>query len=132
MPLLGFHARFAPLVESGQKRQTIRAYRKDGRDPKVGDRLYLWTGLRQPGARKLGEAACLRVEEIVIDERGASIGRCDGMRSGGVRLRGVAADRFARADGFASWDGLVAWFRSTHGLPFRGLLIRWESIEREG
>ena len=36
MPALNFQARFAPLVESGQKRQTIRAYRKDGRDPKPG------------------------------------------------------------------------------------------------
>ena len=34
MPLLGFQKQFAPLVESGEKRQTIRAYRKDGKDPK--------------------------------------------------------------------------------------------------
>ena len=32
MPLIGFKKRFAPAVESGDKRQTIRARRKDGRD----------------------------------------------------------------------------------------------------
>jgi hypothetical protein len=33
MPALNFFARFAPLVESGQKRQTIRAPRRYPRQP---------------------------------------------------------------------------------------------------
>jgi hypothetical protein len=30
MPALNFQPRFAPLVESGEKRCTIRAFRRDG------------------------------------------------------------------------------------------------------
>jgi hypothetical protein len=46
MPALDFQARFAPLVESGEKRQTIRKRRK--RPIGVGQTLYLWTGQRLP------------------------------------------------------------------------------------
>ena len=46
MPALNFQKRFADLVESGEKCQTIRKCSKDGRDPKVGDTLYLYTGQR--------------------------------------------------------------------------------------
>lgn len=33
MPALNFQTQFAPAVERGEKCQTIRAYRKDGRNP---------------------------------------------------------------------------------------------------
>jgi hypothetical protein len=58
MGLYNFQARFAPAILSGSKRQTIRARRV--REDKPGDTLYLYTGLRQPGAKKLGE---LRIRE---------------------------------------------------------------------
>ena len=70
MPALNFKAEFAPLVESGEKRQTIRKLRKDGRDPKVGDALYLYTGMRTKKCRKLGIAPCESVQPIEIDEYG--------------------------------------------------------------
>ena len=42
MPALNFQKQFAPLVESGEKRQTIRAHRKDKRLPaKPGDIIAL-------------------------------------------------------------------------------------------
>ncbi len=122
MPLLGFQARFAPLVESGEKRQTIRAYRKDGRDPKGEDRLYFWTGLRRPGARKLGEATCVGSCEIWIGEESAIV-------VDGWALADFDRDRLARADGFGNAAELVEWFRANHGLPFRGLLIEWGKLE---
>ena len=53
MPALNFQAQFAPLVESGEKRQTIRAYRKDGRDPTPGCKLYFFTGMRTKACRPL-------------------------------------------------------------------------------
>ena len=52
MPALNF-TMFVDKVESGEKRQTIRAYRKDGRDPKPGDPLYLFTGMRTTACRRL-------------------------------------------------------------------------------
>lgn len=104
------------------KRQTIRARRRDGRDPKPGDTLHLWTGLRQPGARKLGQVTCQSVMPIhfFTDREVLCLGfheifgpwpQCDA--------------RFAKADGFASFGELVDWIDETHGLPFEGLVIRW-------
>ena len=67
MPLLGFQEQFASLAEFGEKRQTIRACRKDGRDPKVGGTLHLYTGLRTEQCRKLGEAVVSEVLPFGID-----------------------------------------------------------------
>lgn len=33
----------------------------------------------------------------------------------------------ARVDGFKSASDMIAWFKVTHGLPFSGVLIRWEA-----
>lgn len=132
MPLLGFKAEFADRVERGEKTQTIRAYRKDGRDPKVGQRVYLWTGLRQKGARRLGEGIVTKVAPVVISANGDVFVE-------GIRLFPGELHRFARRDGFGtpgeqSTGGLmVEWFRRVHGLPFRGVVIRWRlTDEREG
>ena len=53
MPALNFRAEFADAVERGEKCQTIRAYRKDGRNPKPGDTLHLYTGMRTRACRRL-------------------------------------------------------------------------------
>lgn len=119
MPALNFQKRFAPRVEDGTKRQTIRARRKDGRDPKPGDPLYLYTGMRTKGCRKLGVATCTSVDRIGID----------GFLSvwiGAEPVLGPLGRRsLAVADGFAGWRGMYDWFQTTHGIPFEGLLIRW-------
>ncbi len=117
MPALNFQAQFAPLVESGEKRQTIRAYRKDGRDPKAGDTLYLYTGMRTKACRKLGEAKCVSVQHIAFDESELLIDNFGHWAH--------EADALARSDGFKAWPDMLAWFEKTHGLPFEGLLIRW-------
>ena len=118
-PALNFQARFAPIVESGEKRQTIRAYRKDGRDPKVGDTLYLYTGQRTKRCRKLGEARCRSVQPIQIRVGNIAL---PGKRGGSTSRQCHA---IARADGFSDWSAMTRWFSRTHGLPFKGLLIRW-------
>ena len=138
MPALNFQARFAPLVESGAKTQTIRKRRKDGRDPKPGDRLVLYTGMRTKACRKLGDGIVTSADPITISRlrphsmpywevyRGEEQGywgadRCE---------RPQDADRrFARRDGFRSWSEMYAWFEATHGLPFEGLLIRWRRVK---
>lgn len=133
MPLLGFKSHFADAVENGvaalerrtlphsgipPKRQTIRARRRDGRDPRVGDVLHLYTGLRTRGARKLGVVACRRVERVRIDP-GARV------RLGSTPLDPAAVRRLARADGFPSTETFLHFFESVHGLPFDGWLIQW-------
>lgn len=131
MPGLSFMPRFAPLVESGQKRQTIRKVRK--RPIKVGDTLYLWEAQRTPARRYLGEVVCTSVDELRIAPT----------RAGGVvqlwhsvdfinyaewhpRSRRTAT-RIAQADGLTDFAEMVSLFNKIHGLPFEGVLIRWDA-----
>lgn len=64
MPALNFQPRFAKMVENGTKRQTIRALRKDGRDPKLGDMIHLYTGMRTKKCRRLRTNYCTSVTPI--------------------------------------------------------------------
>lgn len=130
MPALNFKAEFADDVEDRIKLRSIRKRRKDGRDPKPGDRLHLYTGMRQKGCRKLGEADCMRVRPVEIDHMGVTL---DGRRlycgtapafEGSVNPDGYDSD-FARADGFSDFQEMKDWFDHQHGLPFSGLLIEW-------
>ena len=106
MPALNFQKQFAAIVESGQKRQTIRAYRKGGRDPKPGDTLYLYTGMRTKQCRKLGEVRCQSAWPIRIYKP----------RN---RRNQIALQVLALA------VEMLGWFERVHGLPFEGLVIRW-------
>ena len=121
MPALNFKKQFAPHVESGRKRQTIRAYRKDGRDPKPGQRLYLYTGMRTKECRKLKEAECKATAPIELGT--GQLG--DGIILNGRELDGVDRARVSRADGFACASEMLKWFKRVHGLPFKGLWIQW-------
>jgi len=122
MPALNFKQRFAPLVESGAKRQTIRAMRKDGRDPAPGDVLHHYTGMRTKACRKLREEVCTSAEPIGI----LTDGRVLLVDGNGVRfLDPMAIGELAEADGFCSVGEFYDFFNKTHGLPFNGLLIKW-------
>lgn len=128
MPGLGFSPRFADLVESGKKVQTIRSPRKH--PIRRGDRVYLWTGLRTPKARKLGEGIVELVEPIALSECRDTLTLEIG-RGARALFHGRRWDHaLAIADGFESFEALVAWFRDAHGLPFRGDLIRWRLLPR--
>ena len=118
MPALNFKKQFAPLVESGVKRQSIRADRKDGRNPHAGETLYLYTGQRTKYCRKLREETCLSVENIAI-EPGYRI--AVGVRELSVR----EVNQMTKADGFATFLEFFDFFRAVHGLPFYGKLIKW-------
>jgi len=73
MPALNFQARFADAVERGDKTQTIRAPRK--RPFKVGDNLYLYTGMRTKWCRKLLDAVCIGVDPIRIERNNMVVTR---------------------------------------------------------
>lgn len=117
MPALSFKRQFADLVESGQKRQTIRARRQDGRDPKPGDKLFLFFGLRTKGCRRLGEAVCINTAAVLIDRYRIVLGASE--------MTPAGEEALARADGFETAADLRRWFEAEHGLPFWGLLIQW-------
>ena len=113
MPMLNFQKQFAADVESGKKTQTIRKRRKNPIKP--GDILYLYTGARTKACRKLGEAKCKSVENI-------SIYTFSYLKNG---VGCHASDGFAKKDGFDTWGDLLKFFIETHGLPFKGDLIKW-------
>ncbi len=69
MVALNFKARFADDVETRRKRCSIRAPRKDGRDPKPGDSLQLYTGMRTRECRKLGAGRNLHSHDTDPDHR---------------------------------------------------------------
>jgi hypothetical protein len=115
MYVANFQTRFVALVEQGKKRQTIRAERKDGRQPRVGDTIRLYAGMRTKNCRLLGEYVIVSVDRVVIDERGISI-------NGEFVLERQA---FAIADGFENWEQMKTWFSNTHGPDFWGWLIKW-------
>jgi len=118
MPTLNFQKRFAPLVESGQKRQTIRARRVDMRDPKPGQTLYLYVGQRTKGCRKLGESVCKSVHSTFIDR--------NMMILDGRQVSYCAASGIATANGFECVEDLVEFLEQQHHeLPFEGILICW-------
>lgn len=58
MALLNFKKRFAPLVESGTKTHTIRAWRKH--PIREGEMLHLYTGLRQKERGSSGDGLARR------------------------------------------------------------------------
>ena len=109
---------FIDKVESGEKRQTIRLHRK--RPIKVGDTLYLFTGMRTKGCRRL-------TVQFAPDWRGDRV-RCTetfSRRWGDLR----DDEAIARADGFASANEFRAWFERMHSPAPDTLfdVIRWES-----
>lgn len=119
MAVLMFKERFAPLVESGEKRQTIRPPRK--RPIKVGDSLSLrkWSGRAYASKQTIlrdGEK-CIAVRSVVMQTDRVTV---DGWSQSMDWL-----DSFARADGFANYGDMLKWFNETHGLPFEGVLICW-------
>ena len=136
MPSLNFQNRFEKPVENGldliagvelrhpgvePKTQSIRALRKDKREPKVGEMRQLFVGMRTKACRKLGEAPCTSWCRIRIERDGIMI-------LGSVELwiaEDNGADQMAIADGFLSFDNMRRWFEQTHTLPFYGHLIRW-------
>jgi hypothetical protein len=113
-----FKPKFAPLVRTGAKAQTVRPTPK--RMPRPGDIFdgREWTG--RPYAskqRKLIEAPIWKVDPTVI---------CfDGIRLAGKTLSVAEEWVFAKADGFNTPKDLLDWFTHEHGLPFEGITIYW-------
>jgi len=121
MPAYNFQSRFAPLVKSGRKRQTIRRKRKDGRVPKVFDPLYLYTGQRTKHCRRLRVSKCRAVLPITMTGGKLAVS-C--VTVNGRSLPHHECEWLAKADGFRDWEEMRHWFAKP-GLPFHGHIILW-------
>jgi hypothetical protein len=126
MPLLNYKKKFASRVEIGlkypehpdAKLQTIRARRKDCRNPKPGQTLYHYTGLWTKHTRKLGESLCKSSETIVIYAIGDIVVDL-------TELSQNQSDILAAKDGFKTFHEFMEFFRKVHDFPFYGFLIKW-------
>ncbi len=117
MPALNFLKIHVPKVEAKIKRCTIRKKRKDGRDPKAGQTLFLYTGMRSKSCRKLGEEVCISSEPIQIDG--------DNIVVAGQKLTPTEEHELAIADGFFYVTCFREFFWKPTGEQFEGFLITW-------
>ena len=118
MPLLNFKPQFVQPIREGRKRHTIRAERKI--PVKAGDKLYLYSGLRQKGAYRIlpEPVICSRVESIEINAKTTGM-----VTVGGVPLDYDEREGLAFADGFQNWDEMLSFWEGR--LPFKGNIIHW-------
>ena len=127
MPAYNFQARFAPLVRSGAKTNTIR-----GREAKVGGTAYLYTGQRTKACECLGQGeikSCLPVRLGWSNDEFPFVA----LRS--ERLTDASVQELAVSEGFADGREMVQWFMSTYKQSqptakdevevYAGFLISW-------
>lgn len=136
MVALSFKSQFEAPVAAGLKLQTIRANRK--RNPRVGDRLQLYVGMRTKQCRKIRpDVVCTAVWPIEIWVSRLMDSGITSVAINGIYLRRGEIERLAQLDGFPCqfWrDGEIyparramgKFWLDTHGEGrFEGVLIRW-------
>lgn len=120
--LLNFKKVFAPAVEDGSKRQTIRQHRKDGKRIQPGDTLKLYTGLRTKGVRLLrtSQAVSVRGVQLQVPARQLIVD--------GQLLDQAEKAEFARADGFETFGAMVDFFHDQYNVDtFEGFCVEWSA-----
>lgn len=153
MVQLNFQPRFVDPIRRGLKRQTIRKERR--RDPRVGEALQLYVGLRTPRASKILETdpRCVGVHPIrmaiaqrpkvsalpsmVWFERSLPVWmEEEGFRrdEGGEDFF-IIDEGFARRDGFDTLEDMEVFWTEQHGathgrdefgrILFTGNVIEW-------
>jgi len=120
--LFNFKSQFVPKVESGEKTQTIRANRNDGRKPVPGDIACLYSGLRTRNTKLIGEHQVVSCRSVRIHTVGNGELIVDG-----IKLDAQERLAFAKADGFNYWPDMVAFFRDQYMVDvFEGFCVQWE------
>jgi hypothetical protein len=122
-----FMPQFAPKVEDGTKRQTVRPTPK--RRPKVGERLSLreWTGKPYwSKQRVLRETVLKDWEPVTIYPWNLQIGTGLGFRNLTRPNHNRELDAFAVADGFRNFGEMFEWFERQHSRPFSGIVLYWD------
>lgn len=112
MPAYNFQERWARKIEDGEKPHTIRKRRK--RPTVIGDKLFLYTGMRTKECRLLKETVCAQIMPIDIFADTVSVN--------GEVLNKRDLDLLAYSDGFDSVGEFFEFFGKTYGLPCVGQL----------
>lgn len=124
MSAWNFKPVFVPSILDGTKRTTIRAYRVDKRDPKEGDLVPIFTGMRTKQCRRLGTARVLELCPIIIEAGTVKLTYTDSRDVFCWRKPVEEAEltKIALADGFASLAAFWSFFKA----PLHGALYRFE------
>lgn len=119
MAAYNFKKQFVEPIRAGTKSHTIRADRKDGRIPKVGEMLALYCGMRTKGCfRILPEPViCTKVQPIDIQADSETI-----LLQGDI-LEADEREQLAKADGFVDFAAMMRFWEGR--LPFTGYIIHW-------
>lgn len=122
MVAIDFDARFETAIREGWKTQTIRRPRE--RNPRPGDLLQLFTGMRTADCRRIcPDVRCTDVLSIEITFGDDFV--IDRIVTDGVPVKDL--DAFAVRDGFTDSDDMATFFKAKHGPleVFRGFVIEW-------
>ncbi|MDR1853455.1 MAG: hypothetical protein LBR05_00920 [Azoarcus sp.] len=131
MPALNFQRRFVPLIERGEKNQTMRAVGK--RTIRPGDKLALYTGQRTKGCQLIGHTVCTDVSpfQMLTSTRYFALKLPAPEFPALTLLRPLneaELEDLALHDGFASADEMFDWFMRQHGRAIEGNIIRWRPL----
>lgn len=107
-----------PYPGHRSKRQTIRARRRDGRDPGPGQSMRLWIAQRTPERELLGITPPIQRLAIDVPHPGSFVVELRWLTPAGIT-------RLAHLDALDSSDELVGFLGTTHGFPFGGYVFRW-------
>lgn len=124
MPAYNFKRQFVSPIRSGEKKTTIRFPRK--RPTRVGDVLYLYTGMRTKKCELINVYVCEKVQPITIwptiEDVSIELARLS---------RGEIAD-MARKDGFSTSFAFFHFFMNAYGPgPHHMELITWRNLTME-
>lgn len=118
MVSFSFQPEFVPLIENGQKIQTIRKTRRCD----DGDKMHLYTGLRTKQCKLIAIKKAVAVENVIIEPRGIIVGTPPCM----MLLDPINSDMFAMRDGFLNFMRLYDWFLNQYQQEvFHGFVHRW-------
>jgi hypothetical protein len=127
--LLGFKKKFAPKIINGSKIHTVRNFRKV--KPKLGETLYMYTGLRTRNCELITNKETLKGIDIVriyishvSCEIWINIEYKDQNSNNKLNLQQM--EEFAINDGFDDLPDFIKWWMDGYNLvDFRGNLLHW-------
>ena len=124
MPALNFQTQFAAPILAGRKPFTLRAPRKDGRDPKAGQPLYMFTAMRTKKCKKFAEKPCRFAVTIKLSWHLVSIPTI------GDLISEREIELFSRLDGFENYAAFCAFHKITPDMAVKPMrLIAWVTRE---
>lgn len=120
MPQLGFKRHLAQEILSGKKPFTLRALRRDGKNARAGQTLYMYTDLRNKNCKKFAEKPCRFAVTINLSWRSIVIPTIGSLTTPELM------ELFSRLDGFASYDEFCRFHQIMADMEVRAMrLVSW-------